>query len=161
MPAKIHLGMDGAVEQLLRSRELVLEDNRYRLPTNEERRKWHKEWLTEYGVRISFENLEKFFAWELDEEEGDTSIGFSLITGGDYWIWKGEDETSGTTHFFFSSEPKVQAVFATFQDLAAADLFDGKSLREVWNDAVITSLNDYGDIHLFFHNQEHSGRDQK
>ena len=97
-------------------------------------------------VRISFEYLEKLFSLDLDKEDGDTSIGFSLIDGGDYWIWKGTDKTSGATRFFFSSESQGQQDFATFQELAAANLFAGQTLRSVWDDAILTFFNDHEDI---------------
>ena len=145
-PVKIHSGIDDALELLLRSHELVLENDRYRLPALEDHKRWRKEYLLACDVRISFEDLEKLFSLDLDKEDGDTSIGFSLIDGGDYWIWKGTDKTSGATRFFFSSESQGQQDFATFQELAAANLFDGQSLRSVWGDAALIFFNDHEDI---------------
>lgn len=43
MPVRIHLGISNALEHLLHSHQLVLENDCYRLPTQEE----HKQWLEE------------------------------------------------------------------------------------------------------------------
>ena len=79
MPVKIHLGIDSTIETMLQQHELVLDaDNRYRLPTDEDRRIWREEWLEEHGVKISFKDLEKIFALDLEELEESIDIEFSL-----------------------------------------------------------------------------------
>ena len=155
MPVKIHLGIDDALNHLLDSNQLVLENDRYRLPTLEEKMSWHKALLAEYGVKISFSDLEKIFSLDLYETEGSTSIEFSLLDelDSDYWIWKDIDDSSGEEQFFFSSAPKQQQAFPSFRAMAEADLFNGKNLSELWDNAVITFLNDHGDINDWI--QEH------
>ena len=146
MPIKIHLGMDDALELLLRTHELVLKNERYHLPTQNDRERLRKEGLLAYDIRISFEELEKLFSLDSDTDDGNICVGFSLISGSDYWLWKCEDEMSGTTRFFFSSDAKEQHSFSTFHKLAESNLFDGQSLRSVWDDAVLTFFNDHEDI---------------
>lgn len=148
MPVKIHLGIDDALKHLLDSHQLVFECDRYRLPTLEEKMSRHKALLAEFGVKISFFALEEIFSLDLYETEGCTSIEFSLLDELDssYWIWKDMDESSDKEQFFFSTAPKHQLVFPSFQALADADLFNGKNLSEVWENAFITFLNDHWDI---------------
>ena len=146
MPVKIHLGIDDALEFLLRTHQLVLKNERYQLPTQKDRKLLRKESLLERDIRISFEELEKLFSSTPDGEDGNISIGFSLISGSDYRIWTDDDDSSGATRFFCRSDTNGQRSFPTFQALAAADLFDGQSLRAVWDDAVLTFFNDHEDI---------------
>lgn len=155
MPIKIHLGIDDALAHLLDAHQLVFECDHYRLPTLEEKMSRHKALLAEYGVKISFTDLEKIFALDLSETEGSTSIGFSLLDelDSDYWIWKDTDDLSGKEQFFFSSAPKQQQVFPSFRAMAEADLFNGKNLSDLWGNAVITFLNDHWDINGWI--QEH------
>lgn len=155
MPVKIHLGIDDTLQQLLNSHQLVFECDHYRLPTFEEKMSRHKALLAEFGVKISFSDLEKIFSSDLSETEGSTSIAFSLLDelDSDYWIWKNTDDSSGKEQFFFSTAPKHQQAFPSFRAMADADLFNGKNLSELWDNAVITFLNDYWDINGWI--QEH------
>lgn len=157
MPLKIHLGIYAALARLLNSSQLVFECDHYRLPTLEEKMIRHKELLAEYGEKISFSDLEKIFSLDLHETDGGTSIEFSLLDKLDdnYWIWKDMDESSGKEQFFFSAAPKHQRAFPSFQTLADADLFNGKNLCEVWDNAVITFFNDHGDINYWLQEYLH------
>jgi len=155
MPVKIHLGINDALEHLLNSHQLVFECNHYRLPTFEEKMNRHKALLDECGVKISFSDLEKIFALDLSDTEGSTSIEFSLLDelDSDYWIWKDTDDSSGKEQFFFSSAPKQQQAFPSFRAMAEANLFNGKNLSELWDNAVIIFFNDHWDINSWM--QEH------
>lgn len=148
MPVKIHLGIDDALKYLLDSHQLVFECDRYRFPTLEEKMIRHRALLAEYGVKISFSDLEKIFSLDLSETEGSTSIEFSLLDELDssYWIWKDIDEISGNEQFFFSTAPKHRQEFPSFHALADTALFNGQNLREVWDNTAITFLNDHWDI---------------
>ena len=55
MPVKIHLGIDDTLEHLLDSHELVLENDRYRLPTLEE--KINKKWVEKSSLELNFSNI--------------------------------------------------------------------------------------------------------
>ena len=46
----------------------------------------------------------------------------------------------------FWTKSCVKRTFATFQELAVADLFDGQPLRSVWDEAMLTFFNDHEDI---------------
>lgn len=138
MPLKIHLGIDAALETMLGHRELVLDgEDRYRLPTDEDRKRWREERLAEYGAVISFEELEKIFALDLNELEEGIDIEFSLGEHDGYWMGKTEDESSGAEVFWCGEQ-----IFASFRDMAAAKLFDGQSLESAWDKAIITFIND-------------------
>ena len=146
MPVKIHLGIDSTIEKMLQYHELVLDaDDRYRLPTDEDRKKWRKEWLEEYGVKISFEDLEKIFALDLKESEESIDIEFSLGEHDGYWIGKTKADDSDKEVFWCSADifTAPRRDFATFQDLVETELFDGQSLEAVWDDVTITFINDH------------------
>ena len=149
MPIKIHLGIDSTIEKMLQCHELVWEDGYYRLPTDEDQKKWREKWLAECGVKISFEDLEKLFALDLKELEESIDIEFSLGEHDSLWIGKTEDKVSGADIFWVSAGTGDRRNFMTFQELAEAKLFDGKSLRSVWADVTLTSINDFWlDEHL-------------
>ena len=146
MPVKIHLGIDSAIEKMLQYHELVLDtDDRYRLPTDEDRKRWREEWLEEDGVKITFEDLERIFALDLKELEESIDIEFSLGEHDGYWIGKTEADDSDTEVFWCSIDifTGPRRDFTTFQELAAAELFDGQSLEAVWDDVTITFINDH------------------
>ena len=144
MPVKIHLGIDSTIETMLQQHELVLDaDNRYRLPTDEDRRIWREEWLEEHGVKISFKDLEKIFALDLEELEESIDIEFSLREHDGYWMGKTIAEDSGAEVFWCSMDTGPRRDFATFQELVVAELFNGKSLEAVWDDVTITFINDH------------------
>jgi len=142
MPLKIHVGIDDALEKMLRCHELVLEDGYYRLPTDEDRKKWREEDLKKFGVKISFEDLEKIFALDLKELEESIDIEFSLGEHDGYWMGKTEDDVSGGDIFWLMVGTGERIDFTTFQEMSEASLFDGQSLRTVWGDAVLTFIND-------------------
>ena len=143
MPIKIHLGIDSAIEKMLQCHELVWEDGCYRLPTDEDRNKWREQWLAECGVKISFEDLKKIFALDLKELEENIDIEFSLSEHDGLWIGKTEDKNSGADIFWLSVSTGERCDFTTFQEMAGAKLFDGKSLKSVWADATLTFISDH------------------
>ena len=143
MPIKIHLGINSAIEKMLQCHELVWEDDCYRLPTDEDRKKWRGEWLAEYGVKISFEDLEKVFALDLKELGESIEIEFSLGEYDGLWVGKTENKTSGADVFWLSEAAGKRRDFTTFQEMSEAKLFDGKSLKSVWADVTLTSANDH------------------
>lgn len=150
MPVKIHLGIDSSIKKMLCTHELILDtDNRYRLPTDEDRKKWREQWLAEWSVKISFEDLKKLFELDLKELEESIEIEFSLGEHDGLWIGKTEDKVSEADIFWVSAGTGDRRNFMTFQELAEAKLFDGKSLRSVWADVILTSINDFWlDEHL-------------
>ena len=143
MPIKIHLGIDPAIEKMLQCHELVWEDDYYRLPTDEDRKKWRGGWLAEYGVKISFEDLEKVFALDLKELGESIEIEFSLGEYDGLWVGKTENKTSGADVFWLSEAAGKRRDFTTFQEMSEVKLFDGKSLKSVWADVTLTSANDH------------------
>lgn len=143
MPIKIHLGIDSAIETMLQCHELVWEDGCYRLPTDEDRKKWREQWLAAWGVKISFEGLKKIFALDLKKLEGGIEIEFSLGEHDGLWIGKTKDEVSGEDNFWLSAGSGERCDFTTFQEMVEAKLFDGKNLKSVWADATLTSIDDY------------------
>ena len=132
-----------AIEKMLQCHELVWEDGSYRLPTDEDRKKWREQWLAEWGVKISFEDLKKIFALELKELEESIDIEFSLGEHDGLWIGKTEDKTSGADIFWVSAGTGERCDFTTFQEMAEAKLFDGKSLKSVWGDVTLTFISDH------------------
>lgn len=142
MPIKIHLGIDSAIEKMLQCHELVWEDDCYRLPTDEDRKKWREQWLAEWGVKISFEDLKKIFALELKELEESIDIEFSLGEHDGLWIGKTEDTISGADIFWVSAGTGERCDFTTFQEMVEAKLFGGKSLKSVWVDVTLTCISD-------------------
>ena len=145
MPIKIHLGIDAAMEQMLEFHKLVLDaDDRFRLPTEEDRRRWRKEWLEDYGERIAFEDLEKRFAWDLEELGESLNIEFSLGEHDGYYMGKSMAKDSDTEVCWCITDTDQRQKFATFRELTAAKLFDGQSLEMVWDDVILTNSHDYG-----------------
>ena len=144
MALKIHLGIDYALEIMFDHRELVSEEaGIYRLPTDEDRKRWREESLAEFGVKISFEELEQLFALDLKEiEEGTICIEFSFGERDSLWICKYPDESSGTVIFSLHPNEDKRLVFTTFAEAADAEIFDGQNLRSAWGDATITFIND-------------------
>ena len=143
MPIKIHLGIDSATEKMLQCHELVWEDGWYRLPTDEDQRKWRGKWLAECGVKISFEDLKKIFALDLKELKESIDVEFSLGEHDGLWIGKTEDKVSGADIFWISAGSGERCDFTTFQEMVEENLFDGKSLKSVWADVTLTSINDH------------------
>ncbi len=155
MPIKIHLGIDSAIEKMLQCHELVWEDGCYRLPTDEDQNKWREQWLAEYGVKISFEDLKKIFALDLKRLEESIDIEFSLGEHDGLWFGKAEEEVSGLDIFWLSTGTGERCDFTTFQEMTEAKLFDGKSLKSVWADVTLTSINNHDmifwlDEHLLY-----------
>lgn len=145
MPIKIHLGIDAAIEQMLQFHKLVLDaDGRFRLPTEEDWRKWREAWLEDYGERITFEELEKKFALDLEEPGESIDIEFSLGEHDCYRMGKTMAEDSDTEVFWCIADTDERWEFATFRKLTAAKLFDGKSLEMAWDDVILTNSHDYG-----------------
>ena len=143
MPVKIHLGIDSAVEKMLQYRELVQEeDGRFRLPTDEDRRKWREEDLEEFGVKISFEDLEKIFVLDLKELGESIDIEFSLAEHDGYWMGKTEDD-SGADIFWLMPGTGARLDFTTFQEMSEASVFDEQSLESVWDNVTLTFINDH------------------
>ena len=143
MPIKIHLGINSAIEKMLQCHELVWEDDCYRLPTDEDRKKWREQWFAEWGVKVSFEDLRKIFALELKELEESIDIEFSLGKHDGLWIGKTEDTISGVDIFWVSADTGERCDFTTFQEMAEAKMFDGKSLKSVWGDVTLTFISDH------------------
>lgn len=142
MPVKIHLGIDSAIEKMLQCHELVWEDDCYRLPGAEDRKKWREQWLAECGAKISFEDLKRIFKFDLKELKENIEIEFSLGERDGYWIGKEENAASGAEIFWFQADAGICLDFAAFQELAEAKLLDGQSLMAVWDGAVLTKINE-------------------
>ena len=143
MPFKIHLGIDDALETLVNSRNLVCAGDLYRLPSPEDRKQWFDEWFEAYSKEYTFGLLEDIFALDLKRFDCGITIQFYTQTGANFWIIKEEEETSGQVYYQVISPQDNIMTFKTFQELAAAPIFDGQSLREVWSERVVlTYIND-------------------
>lgn len=138
MPIKIHLGIDSAVESMLQQHELVLDtaDGCYRLPTDEDRKNWRKEWLEEYGTKITLEELEKMFVPNLKEPEESIEIEFSLGERDSCWMGKTED-TSGEEVFWLMLDENIRLEFTNFQEMTEASVVGNQSLKSIWDDVTL------------------------
>ena len=143
MPIKIHLGIDAALESLVNSRDLVCDGDLYRLPSPEDRKRWFDAWFEDYSKDYTFGLLEDIFALDLKRFECDITVQFYTRSGADFWISKEEDESSGLVHYRVMLSPEKTLTFETFPELADSRIFDGQTLRKVWEDhIVLTYIND-------------------
>jgi len=146
---KTHLGLHAAVEDMLSSRELIREkDGLYRLPTEEDEKRWLEEWLAEYGAKISFADLERLFARELNEWKESLDIGFCLRGRDVYSMGKMIDKASGKEIFWYYGEAGPCQNFGSFQELTTAALIEEQTLEEIWEEAIITFLDDVLDMEI-------------
>lgn len=143
MPVKIHLGIDSAIKKMLLQHDLVLvEDHHYRFPTDEDQKRWREERLEECGAKISFEDLERIFTLDLEELGESIDIEFTLGEHDGYWMGKTVDD-SGTDIFWLMPGTGTQFDFTSFQEMSKASVFDERSLESVWDDVILTFINDH------------------
>lgn len=145
MPVKIHLGIDDALEWLLRTREMVLYineqgENCYRLPTEEDRKRWRQEFLKEWGAKISFEELKALFSEDAEDTVYD--IDFSVGENDDFRIGWWKEQPSDTKKNWRCEDGHTGWEFATFQEMIEAEVFDDKPLQAVWDDVILIAVND-------------------
>lgn len=59
------------------------------------------------------------------------------------WMGKMPDRTSKKDVFWYGLTPdgKNAYDYPTFEEFSSADVFDGKSLREIWDNIVIEEIN--------------------
>lgn len=141
MPIKIRLGIDSAIEKMLQCHELVWNDGCYRLPTDEDRRKWRDQWLTEHGVKISFEELRTMFAGDLKAPGESIEVEFSVGEHDGLRMGKAEGGAPGATIFWLLPGTGKRCDFTTFQEAVGAAVFNGENLEAVWADVILTSIN--------------------
>ncbi len=145
MPIKIHLGIDDALEWLLRTRELVLyvdEQGKpcYRLPTEADRKRWRREFLEERGIKISFEELKSLFSDEAEHTVYD--VDFSIGENDDFRIGWRKVPPSDTTKIWRCEDGHTDWEFATLQELTEAAVFNENPLQAVWDDVILIAVND-------------------
>ena len=145
MPIKIHLGMDDALETLLREHKLVLYTDeqgtqRYRLATQEDQDLWWKTFLLENGETLSPEELQKILS--LDCRHYSDGLLIWLCVGGqdEYWMGKTEQEDSNEQAIWLQSDDLPYCEFSSFENLIQAKVFRGKSMIEVWDDVEFLSI---------------------
>ncbi|MBR2934109.1 MAG: hypothetical protein IKB79_00795 [Oscillospiraceae bacterium] len=145
MPVKIHLGIDDALEWLLRTRELVLYTNEqgencYRLPTEEDRENWHREFLKENGETLKVEELQRILSMDSRYFGDGILIWFFLGEQDEFWMGKTEREDSDEQAIWIEANDVPYQEFMTFEELIQAKLIRGKSLCEIWDELVFLSI---------------------
>lgn len=145
MPLKIHLGIDDALEWLLRTRELVLYVNEqgeacYRLPTEEDRENWHREFLKENGETLTVEELHRILSMDSRHFSDGILIWFSLGEQDGFWMGKTEREDSDEQAIWIEADDVPYQEFMTFEELIQTKLIRGKSLYEIWDELVFFSI---------------------
>jgi len=145
MPLKIHLGIDDALEWLLRTRELVLYVNEqgetcYRLPTEEDRENWHREFLKENGETLTVEELQRILSMDSRHFSDGILIWFSLGEQDEFWMGKTEREDSDEQAIWIEADDVPYQEFMTFEELIQTKLIRGKSLYEIWDELVFLSI---------------------
>lgn len=141
MPRKIHVGLESAVEDLVYFHKIVrYADNgtiRLRLPTEEEQLTWY----IESGEEISFSEVQGLFHDVVPDYDDYLEIEFFLFET--LRCRMGQRSCSDTEGyiFWFCSEDIPKVTFITFEDMFTAPLFDGKSLRNLWQNAIVTEIN--------------------
>lgn len=148
MPIRIHRGLDEVLERLGNSRAFVVHDGIYRLPSGEEKRRWHAEDVAMYGV--SFGELEQVFAHPLARYCGELRIEFSVWEDEEHCLEKVQDVKTGAEIYVCTMAGGERYEFASFAELAAAPLFDGKNLREVCEKIAVSYANDFSWTPEFF-----------
>ncbi len=141
MPRKIHVGLESAVQNLVCLHKIVrYEDNgvvRLRLPTAEERLTWY----IESGEDLSFSEIQDLFRDVVPEYDDYLEIEFFLFETLRCRIGQSSNANAEGGIFWFCAEDGSEELFATFEDMASAPLLDGKSLRELWPNAIVTAIN--------------------
>lgn len=141
MPRKIHVGLESAVQRLISIQKIVrYSDNgtiRLRLPTEEELLTWY----IESGERLRFSMLQELFDHVIPDYDDHLEIEFFLFEK--LRCRMGQIPCSGTDGYTFwlCAEDTPRASFATFEDMFSAAVFHGKSLRDLWADALVTEIN--------------------
>lgn len=141
MPRKIHVGLESAVQNLVCFHKIVrYTDNgtiHLRLPTAEERLTWY----IESGETLSFSELQGLFNHVVPAYDDYLEIEFFLFAT--LRCRMGQISGSNTEGyiFWFCSEDIPKVSFTTFDDMLSAPLFDGKSLRTLWPNAIVTEIN--------------------
>lgn len=145
MPVKIHLGIDDALEWLLRTRELVLYineqgENCYRLPTEEDRESWNREFLEENGEKLTVEQVQTILSMDGRHFGDGILIWFSWGEQDKFWMGKTEREDSDEQAIWIEADDVTYQEFVTFEELIQAKLIRGKSLCEIWDELVFLSI---------------------
>lgn len=141
MPRKIHVGLESAVQNLVDFHKIVrYTDNgtiRLRLPIAEERLTWY----IESGETLSFAELQGLFHHVVPDYDDYLEIEFFLFQTLRCRIGQMScSNTEGYIFWLYSKDiPKV--TFTTLDDMLCAPLFDGKSLHDLWSDAIVTEIN--------------------
>ena len=145
MLVKIHLGIDHALECLVRTHELTMYVNEqgetcYRLPTKEDRENWHREFLKENGETLTVEELQKILSMDDGRFSDGLLIWFSFGEQDEFWMGKTEREESDEQVIWIKADDVPYQEFMSFEELIQAKLIRGKSLREVWDELVFLSV---------------------
>lgn len=145
MPIKIHLGIGDALERLICTHELTMYANEqgetsYRLPTEEDRENWHREFLKENGESLAVEELQKILSMDARRFSDGILIWFCLSKHDEFWMGKTEREDSDEQALWIEADDVPYKEFTTFEELLQAKLIQGKSLCEVWDDLIFLSI---------------------
>ena len=141
MPGKIHVGLESAVQNLVYFQKIVrYTDNgtvRLRLPTEEERLTWY----IESGEELSFSEIQGLFHDVVPAYDDYLEIEFFLFETLRCRMGQISCSDAEGYIFWFCSEDIPKVSFTTFEDIFSAPLFDGKSLRDLWANAIVTEIN--------------------
>ena len=153
MPQKIHVGLESAVQRLTDFQKIVrYTDNgtaRLRLPTEEEQLIWY----IESGEECSFSAIQGLFRDVVPDYDDYLEIEFFLFETlrcrmGQISCTNGEEKC-----FWFCAKDIPKVLFATVEDMFSAPLVDGKSLHDLWSNAVVTEINgEYAEqwLHVYY-----------
>ena len=148
MKVRIHRGFDEALKEFEDERKFSVHGGICRIPTSEDKRRWHDEDVTINGV--SFEELEQVFAHPLARYCGKLRIEFSVWEDEEHCLEKVQDAKMGAEIYVCTVAGGERYEFASFAELAAAPLFDGQNLREVCEKIAVSYANDFSWTPEFF-----------
>jgi len=153
MPRKIHVGLESAVQTLVYFRKIVrYTDNgtiRLRLPMEEERLTWY----IESGEELSFSEIQDLFHDVVPTYDDYLEIEFFLFETLRCRMGQISCSNAEGYIFWFCAEDIPKVSFTTFEDIFSAPLFDGKALRDLWPDAIVTEINgEYAEEWLHVYN---------
>jgi len=141
MKIRIHRGFDKALMEFVSERKFAMYDDIYRVPTREDKSRWRDEDVEIYGV--SFGELEQVFAHPIEWFGEGLRIEFSVWEDEVHRLEKERNAQTGVELYICTVAGGERSAFSSFDELADAPLFDGRSLREVCDRICVSYANDY------------------
>ena len=141
MKVRIHRGFYKALEKFESERKFSVHDGICRVPTGEDKRRWHEEDVEIYGV--TFEELERVFACPVEWYGEELRIEFSVWEDEVHRLEKERNAQTHTELYVCTVAGGGRWEFSSFSELADAPLFDARNLREVCDRICVTYANGF------------------